>query len=166
MPKTCNHEGCKWPRFGGGFCKSHQHLRTPRTVRSVSPAPANKRSLRTTERPGSRKTGKSIRRTTPKSAKKKREKAKLTQEDFLFYQGIWEEREHIDFETGEFIPGEALNLYFHHVLPKSKYPEYRHEKWNIVLVTWDTHSKAETNLDFVPKIKAYEAKLRATYGRN
>lgn len=27
MPKTCNHENCKNPVFGGGYCKFHQFLR-------------------------------------------------------------------------------------------------------------------------------------------
>jgi hypothetical protein len=82
------------------------------------------------------------------------------------YLEIWEERQHVDFETGEIIPF-PLSYNFHHVLPKKPgpggYPQFRHEKWNIVLVTWGTHSKAENNIDLVPKIKAYREQLIKTY---
>lgn len=27
LSKTCKAEGCKWPRFSNGYCKSHQYLR-------------------------------------------------------------------------------------------------------------------------------------------
>jgi hypothetical protein len=77
------------------------------------------------------------------------------------WEEIWNEREHVDFETNEPILGEPLTLYFHHVLGKSDYPEYRFKKWNIVLVSWDTHAQAEAHCK-LPKIDAYKNKLLKT----
>jgi hypothetical protein len=79
--------------------------------------------------------------------------------DAEFMAEIWQERPHIDFETGEKLYGEPLKSYFHHVLEKEQYPQFRYEKWNIVLVSVNTHSQCHTNMDFCPKIKEYREKL-------
>lgn len=92
-----------------------------------------------------------------------REQRELTRKDRLLWAEIWEEREHLDFETDKPIYGEPLTLYFHHILGKKKYPQFRYCKWNIVLVSWETHDKAERNLDLVPKIKQYKKELLKKY---
>ncbi len=63
------------------------------------------------------------------------------------------------FETGERLYGEALSIYFHHVLEKETWPEYRFERWNIVFVTWQVHDQAHKDLDYCPKIKEYREQL-------
>jgi hypothetical protein len=155
MAKICNHEGCKYKQFGGGFCKYHQRDRTDKKVRSHPTKNAPSRKIRI-------KRQKPIRKISRKGKQQREQKAKLSEKDKLFWATIWEEREHVDFETNEPIYGEPLTLYFHHVLPKSTYPQYRYAKWNIVLVSWDTHTNAENNIDLVPKIKAYRDKLLKT----
>jgi hypothetical protein len=142
MPKTCQYKECNNPVFSKGYCIYHQ-----------------------------RKTGyslnrtKSIRKVSKNQSVILGERAKLTQKDRLLFAEIWNERPHIDFETGEPIYGEPLTLYFHHVLGKRKtaYPQFRYEKWNIILVSWETHTKAENKLDLVPKIKEYTLKLKKQY---
>jgi hypothetical protein len=108
---------------------------------------------------------KAIRQVSTKQAKKNKEKSKVTKEDWKVYLEIWEERAHVDFETGELILF-PLSYNFHHVLPKKEgpggYPQFRHEKWNIVLVDWNTHTKAERNIDLVPRIKTYRNELLKT----
>jgi hypothetical protein len=154
--KICNHEGCKYNQFGGGYCKYHQ---CDRTDKNVSPRSKNNDSTRkiwiAQQKP--------IRKISRKGKQRREQKAKLSEKDKLFWAAIWEEREHVDFETGEPIYGEYRTLYFHHVLPKHPgpvgYPQFRYKKWNIVIVSWDTHTKAENNIDLVPKIKAYRDKL-------
>jgi hypothetical protein len=90
-----------------------------------------------------------------------------THKDWEFFLEIWNEREHVDFETGEPIYGEPLNLYFHHVLPKRKnggYPQFRYKKWNIVIVSWDTHTNCENHQwKKVPRIAAYRDELIKKY---
>lgn len=80
------------------------------------------------------------------------------------YQEIWAEREHKCFETGVNLPSEPLTLYFHHILPKAKHPQFRHAKWNIVILHPDAHSQAEVNLDKCPRVKALTEHLKVVYG--
>lgn len=78
------------------------------------------------------------------------------------YWQIWEERAHVDFETGLPIVGSFNSCFFHHVLPKRPdggYPEYRHCKWNIVVIQETTHNQTESDMDKTPKIRAYYQKL-------
>lgn len=83
--------------------------------------------------------------------------------DSQFYDEVWNEREHVCFETGR--PLEAINLLlFHHILPKAKYPQYRYEKWNIVLLHPDSHSQVETFIGRCPRVQALTEHLKIVYG--
>ena len=104
---------------------------------------------------------KPIRKVSKKHASKVLQDQKVTKKDWELYNLIWEERPHMDFETGGAIFGEALTIYFHHILEKRNYPQYRHKLWNIVLVVWNTHGRADNLSDLVPKIKAYRQELLA-----
>lgn len=133
-----NHNNCKHPTCNGGPCRRVKEKKKPKPIKKI----------------------------TSKQIRKNRKDHEVTQEDWAMYLEIWEERPHVDFETGEIIPF-PLSYNFHHVLPKKEgpggYPQFRHEKWNIVLVNWQTHSKAENNIDLCPKIKAYRDYLIKTY---
>jgi len=141
MPKKCKKPYCNYNQFGGGYCQNHQYLRTDKKPKFLK---------RTT-----------IKKVSPKRKASRKEDVEQLHKDWLFYLEIWNERPHIDYETGEPIPGDASTLYFHHVLPKGtdRFKKYRYKKWNIVLVSWQTHSQAENDIDFVPKIKAYREQL-------
>lgn len=141
MSKNCKHPTCE------GICR---RVKAPKKAKSA---------IKSTYR---------IKKVTKKQAKKNRSKDKIRKIDHVIYMEIWEEREHLDFETGLPILSEVSSLLFHHVLPKRPksqggYPEFRHEKWNIILVSWETHTKAENNIDLVPKIKAYRDYLLKKY---
>lgn len=76
----------------------------------------------------------------------------ILEEDIAFYLKIWSKREHVCYETGEYL-GEIPNTcFFHHVLAKELYPEYRHCEWNIVLLKQSIHNQVETNIKFCPKV--------------
>ena len=105
---------------------------------------------------------KPIRRISEKGKERRKDKMELFQDDISFYQEIWDERRHIDFETRLPIPGDFMLWYFHHVLPKRErggYPQYRHCKWNIVLVSKATHDQTEFDMDKTPAIRAYYTRL-------
>lgn len=72
---------------------------------------------------------------------------------------IWQEREHVCHETGEKLYGEPLKSYFHHVLEKEMYPQFRYEKWNMVLVSVATHYQIHNDITFCPRIKALKEQL-------
>lgn len=141
MPKQCLYEGCAYNRWGGKYCLNHQYLRTDKKIK---------------------KERKPIKKRTPirKGNKHSRERSRLHDKDVEFFNLIWEERPHVDFEDGRWLGNEPLLLFFHHVLPKGErlYKKYRYEKWNIVLLSWENHGK-ENNLQFLPKVKAYKKYL-------
>lgn len=80
---------------------------------------------------------------------------------------VWDERQDEKgycycFETGKKMHRETyrmLSSVYDHVLEKSKYPEYRLVKNNIIIVLPEVHYQKGTNLDFVPKINAHREHL-------
>lgn len=149
MPKLCNRKDCTYNQFGGGYCRNHQWCRLDKKVKNNRTNP-----FKTLKR-------KPIRKVSKKQSKLVKERKVLQEKDWLFYLEIWDEREHVCFETGEPIFSEPLTLFFHHILDKGieRYEKYRHCKWNIVLVTWVTHDTVHKNIDLCPKIKELRDKL-------
>ena len=79
----------------------------------------------------------------------------------LFYQEIWNERPHICYETGRKLGREPLSTFFHHLLEKVDYPQFRHEKWNIVLISPQVHDQINIiGLSLTPKVKALTEKVK------
>lgn len=103
--------------------------------------------------------------TIPKVSKKRAEKLEeqreLAKQDEEFYKGIWARSDkkcqncQIDLQKigYQFLHKSRFNILFHHMLPKSKYPQFRHAPENIALLCPECHSKCETNIDFAPLIK-------------
>lgn len=100
-----------------------------------------------------------IRKISKKRQRNLGEEKLLSKKDKAFFSEIWEEREHRDYETDEPIIEEVSTRNFHHVLEKDPYPQFRYEKWNIVLVKWETHDKVHRNIDLTPRIKQLKQKL-------
>ena len=63
-----------------------------------------------------------------------------------FFLEIWKERKHYSEVSGEYLGKEALSTFFHHILPKSKYPEVAYDKSNIILLTLDEHTNVEADM--------------------
>jgi hypothetical protein len=94
-----------------------------------------------------------IRKVSDKRAAKLSEQIKMAELDEAFYKKLWSERPHKCVECGKSLGNTFKKWFFHHLLPKSKYPQFRHDPLNIVFADLECHSKAETNIDFAPKIK-------------
>lgn len=141
MPKTCKAKGCKWNVFAKEYCKNHQYLRTDYKPPSLKKTPIRKKSEKQRSRLGEQKL--------------------LQEADWRFYLEIWDERDHICFETDQYLGNEPQTLFFHHVLEKGirRYKKYRHCKWNIVLISWQVHDQVGMDIDRCPRIKAYHDKL-------
>lgn len=63
-----------------------------------------------------------------------------------FFLEIWKERKHYSEVSGDYLGGEALSTFFHHILPKSKYPELQYDKSNIILLTFSEHESVENDM--------------------
>ncbi len=103
-------------------------------------------------------------------------KKELFEEDKKFYLKIWEDEIWRDDSPG-MIPteypkcecckkslGSEPNLmFFHHILEKRNYPQFRHMRWNIAIVCPDCHSSYESNPNNVPYLRDMKDMLRRIY---
>jgi hypothetical protein len=108
---------------------------------------------------------KGIAKQSEKGKQKAYDKKLLVQNDMAVYMEIWEERPHVCFEIG--VPILKPMLYnFHHVLEKENFPEYRHSKWNIIIVDDKPHTQYHTCPGKTPKIEALRAELLEQHRNN
>lgn len=77
---------------------------------------------------------------------------------------IWKERKHYSEISNQYLGKEPLSIYFHHILPKNKYPEASLDKDNIILLTLDEHTDVESNVYKYEKINHLRVKLLLKYG--
>jgi len=114
--KTCSVENCSKPVWSKGLCLSHIKRKpiTPKRDGLI----AAKRDMFV-------------------------QKTKIETMRNLFLE-IWKERKHYSEVSGDYLGGEALSTFFHHILPKSKYPELQYDKSNIILLTLDEHTDVES----------------------
>lgn len=56
-----------------------------------------------------------------------------------FFMEIWDERPHVSEVSGEPLGEEPLAQFFSHVLGKGAHPEFKFDKRNIMLMTFDEH---------------------------
>ncbi len=70
---------------------------------------------------------------------------RISNRNDLFLQ-IWEKRPHKSEVSGEYLGKEPLTVFFHHILPKEKYPEACFDEENIILLTLDEHTNVESNM--------------------
>lgn len=80
-----------------------------------------------------------------------------------FFLQIWKKRQHLSEVSGLPLVGEALSTYFHHILPKSKYPEAALDEENIILLTLNEHDQVESDMYRYEEINNRRIKLLEKY---
>ena len=115
--KTCSIEGCTNRVWGNGLCVSH--IRRKPIPKLGTAIRAQQRGLQ--------------------------QQVKIDAMRKLFME-IWKERIHESEVSGSYLGKEALSTFFHHILPKSKYPEAAYDKSNIILLTLDEHTNVESDM--------------------
>lgn len=63
-----------------------------------------------------------------------------------FFLQIWKKRLHYSQVSMDYLGKEPLTIFFHHILPKEKYPQAMFDEENIVLLTLDEHTNVETDM--------------------
>lgn len=116
--KTCSVESCEKPIWSKGLCLSHIKRKpiTPKRGGLITV----KRDMFV-------------------------QKTKVETMRNLFLE-IWKERKHYSEVSGDYLGSEALSTFFHHILPKSKYPELQYDKSNIILLTLPEHESVENDM--------------------
>ena len=118
LQKQCSVEGCNNPIWGKGLCKNH--IRRKPLIPKHGGLARIQRDMFVT-------------------------KTKIETMRNFFLE-IWKERKHYSEVSGAPLGSEALSTFFHHILPKSKYPELAYEKSNIILLTLDEHTNVEADM--------------------
>ena len=77
----------------------------------------------------------------------------------VFFKEIWKERKHYSELSGIYLGTEAMSTFFHHILPKEKYPELAYDKSNIILLTLDEHTNVENDIYKYEKINQLRMQL-------
>jgi len=103
---------------------------------------------------------KPVRASTMASREKRRED---TDEMRKFFLTIWSKRLHYSEVSGEWLGKEPLSIYFHHILPKNKYPEAKFDEENIILLTFDEHQNVESNKFRYEEINIRRERLQEKY---
>jgi hypothetical protein len=99
------------------------------------------------------------------TAVKKEPPIRQTLEMQEFFLQIWKKRPHKSEISGTYLGSEALSTYFHHILPKSKYPEACLDEENIILLTWEEHDQVEMDPTRYEEVNKRREQLNLKYER-
>jgi len=81
-----------------------------------------------------------------------------------FFLSIWSKRIHHSEISGDFLGTEPLSTFFHHILPKSKYPEGAYDEENIILLTLEEHDNVENDMYKYHIVNEKRSYLMEKYG--
>ena len=96
--------------------------------------------------------------------KKKQQKTEENEKMWELFREIWNERPHYSELSWIWLGREISSIFFHHILPKSKYKDAKFDKDNIILITGDEHSTVENNPTKYGEINDRREKLKKKYG--
>ena len=83
-----------------------------------------------------------------------------------FFLHIWKKRPHKSEVSGDYLASEPLHVFFHHILPKEKYPEAGLDEENIILLTLDEHSNVESDIYRYEEVNKRREQLKKKYEIN
>ena len=113
-----------------------------------------------------KKSFKPINKITERQKEKNVIKKELTTQQFEMFREIYKEHPTKRcYECNCKVDG-ASSVQFHHILFKSTYPQYRLEKWNIVLLCETHHNQVHTDVTKTPKVNALTKEIKEKHGIN
>lgn len=81
-----------------------------------------------------------------------------------FFMEIWRKRPHVSEVSPTFLGNEPLSVFFHHILPKVKYPMAMYDEENIILLTLQEHEAVELDMYKFEEINKRRIYLMNKYG--
>lgn len=75
-------------------------------------------------------------------------KKELNEKQWLFFYSLLQERGNESEISGKTLRGDINSCWFHHILPKSKYPELRYCPDNIIILTKEEHDEIEAGVEY------------------
>jgi len=82
-----------------------------------------------------------------------------------FFLEIWKKRKHYSEVSGSYLGSEPVTTYFHHILPKEKYPEACLDEENIIILTLDEHTSVENDMYKYEEVNKRRELLKLKYER-
>ena len=80
-----------------------------------------------------------------------------------FFLHLWKKRPHRSELDGSYLGSEPLSIYFHHILPKEKYPQAAFDEENIIFLSLDQHANVENDIYRYEEINKRRNLLRIKY---
>jgi hypothetical protein len=81
-----------------------------------------------------------------------------------FFLQIWRKRLHYSQISMDRLGKEPLSVFFHHILPKEKYPQAMYDEENIILLTLEEHDNVERDMYKYPEVNKKRELLKTKYG--
>ena len=82
-----------------------------------------------------------------------------------FFLDVWKKRKHYSEISGFYLGKEPLSVFFHHILPKEKFPQAAFDEDNIILLTLEEHTRVENDVYRYEEVNAKRIELMQKYER-
>jgi hypothetical protein len=93
------------------------------------------------------------------SSKKKTSSLELKE----LFLALWKKLPHYSQVSGKYLGNEPKTTYFHHILPKNKYPELAFDEENIILLTFEEHQMVEMDMYKYEEVNERREQLKLKY---
>jgi hypothetical protein len=80
-----------------------------------------------------------------------------------FFLRIWNKRPHHSQISLDHLGREPMSTFFHHILPKEKFPQAMLDEENIILLTLEEHSNVENDMYKYPEVNKIRELLQTKY---
>ena len=87
-----------------------------------------------------------------------------TQRLHTWFNLLWENEPHYSEISGTWLGSENSSMYWHHILPKSTFPQYAEDRDNIIRLSGDEHTQVEANPYFYEEVNIRREKFKEKYG--
>jgi hypothetical protein len=94
---------------------------------------------------------------------KKQASIRQTSELREFFLKIWKKSKRKSEISGTYLGSEPMSTYFHHILPKNKYPEACFDEENIVILSLLEHDQVESDMYRYEEVNKRREKLKIKY---
>jgi hypothetical protein len=80
-----------------------------------------------------------------------------------FFLRVWRKRPHHSEVSMDYLGKEPMSVFFHHILPKEKYPQAMFDEENIILLTLEEHDNVERDVYKYPEVNRRRELLKIKY---
>ena len=94
---------------------------------------------------------------------KKGDIVRINEQMHEFFQLLWKKFPHYSMISGAYLGNELLTIFFHHILPKEKYPQACLDEENIIFLTLEEHEQVEMDIYRYDEVNKRRNYLKTKY---